>query len=226
MSILLVEDDERIIEFLRRGLEAEGYAVDIARDGREGVTMGVLPHYQIILLDLLLPGMDGREVCRRLRGLHTSTPILMLTALNGLEDKVEGLRMGADDYLGKPFAFEELLARIGALLRRRGSYETSVPELQVADLTLNRDTREVCRGDQPIELTPKEFGLLEYLMRHPGKVLSKTRIQENVWGYTADPLTNIVEVYIRHLRKKIDLDFPNPLIQTIRGFGYKISLTQ
>lgn len=222
MRILLVEDDERIVKFLERGLKAEGYGVDDAQDGHRALDMGSSPEYDLIILDLRLPGIDGRELCRRWRSANVDTAILMLTALDAIEDKVEGLRMGADDYLAKPFAFAELLARIEALLRRRGSYEVQAPKLNVADLSLNRDTREVCRGDRLIELTPKEFSLLEYLMSYPGTVLSRTKILEKVWGYSADPLTNVVEVYIRHLRKKIDTDCSKPLIHTVRGFGYKI----
>lgn len=222
MRILLVEDDERIFEFVRRGLLAEGYGVEVAQDGADGLAMGASGAFDVIVLDLMLPGLDGREVCQRLRASHVHTPILMLTALDALDDRVQGLRMGADDYLIKPFAFDELLARIEALLRRGNSYQPGVSELCVADLILNRDTREVHRGERSIELTPKEFALLEYLMSNPDKVVSRTRILENVWGYNVDPLTNVVEVYIRHLRNKVDAESATPLIQTVRGFGYKI----
>ena len=208
---------------LRRGLQAEGYSVDVAHDGPGALEVATSPQYKLLILDLLLPGIGGREICRRLRATSVDTPILMLTALDAVEDKVEGLRIGADDYLTKPFAFEELLARIEALLRRGGSYDASPVEFAVADLTLNSDTREVSRAGRMIELTPKEFGLLALLMSYPGKVMSRAKILEQVWGYHADPLTNVVEVYIRHLRRKIDEDFDAPLIHTVRGFGYKIT---
>ncbi len=223
MSVLLVEDDERIIEFVRRGLEAEGHRVDVARGGREALRLAQGPDCAVIILDLLLPDLDGREVCRQLRAARIGTPILMLTALDTLEDKVQGLRMGADDYLAKPFAFEELLARVQALARRgNNGWSPDAPELRVGDLLLNRETREVRRGDQAVELTPREFALLEYLMRSAGKVVSRALILEKVWGCSKHPLTNVVEVYIRQLRRKIDRDAAPPLIQTVRGFGYKL----
>jgi two-component system, OmpR family, response regulator len=221
MNVLLVEDDERIIEFVRRGLEAEGYHVDVARDGRDAARRGQSPDYQLIILDLLLPEVDGRDVCRQLRTANLGTPILMLTALDTLEDKVRGLRMGADDYLAKPFAFEELVARVQALARRGAVYRDDHLELRACDLVLDRATREVRRGDRPIQLTPREFALLECLMRSPGKVLSRPLILEKVWGYSKHPLTNVVDVYIRQLRRKVDREAV-PLIQTVRGFGYKL----
>lgn len=222
MRILLVEDDERIIEFLQRGLQAERYEIDIARDGQRALELGRAGDYAAIILDLMLPNMSGREVCRRLRASNVCTPILMLTAMDTLEDKVEGLRMGADDYLTKPFAFDELLARIESLLRRRGNYQSQAAELEVGDLFLNRDTREVTYAGQVVELTPKEFALLEFFMGHPGMVLNRTRILEHVWGAGTDPLTNVVEVYIRHLRNKLGQSGADSLIQTVRGFGYKL----
>jgi two-component system OmpR family response regulator len=221
MNVLLVEDDERIIEFVRRGLEAEGYHVDVARDGRDATHRAQSPDYQLIILDLLLPEVDGRDVCRQLRAANLGTPILMLTALDTLEDKVRGLRMGADDYLAKPFAFEELVARVQALARRGAVYRDDHLELRACDLVLDRATREVRRGDRPIQLTPREFALLECLMRSPGKVLSRPLILEKVWGYSKHPLTNVVDVYIRQLRRKVDREAV-PLIQTVRGFGYKL----
>lgn len=222
MRLLLVEDDTRIVAFLRRGLQAEGYGLDIARDGFQALELGGHPVYGVIILDLMLPGLDGRQVCRRLRQRGIQTPILMLTALDAVEDKVEGLRLGADDYLAKPFAFDELLARIEALLRRRGSYRQQPTLLRVGELTLDRATREVRRGARAIELTPKEFALLECLMSQPGTVVSRSRILEAVWGLEADPLTNVVDVYIRHLRNKIDRGESRALIQTVRGFGYRL----
>ena len=226
MTILMVEDDERIVEFVRRGLEAEGYQVDVARDGKEALSVASSPIYKLIILDLMLPYMDGRDVCRHLRGTGVLTPILMLTAMDATEAKVSGLRMGADDYLTKPFAFEELLARIEALLRRGRSYqdESESRELRVGDLVLNHETKEVHRAGHAISLTPKEYALLEYFMNSPGKVLSRTRLLESVWGYNSDPMTNVVEVYIRGLRRKIDEDFDVPMIKTVRGFGYKLEV--
>ena len=223
MRVLIVEDDERIVEFLRRGLKAEGFEVDTARDGRSALQMASGGNYSVIVLDLMLPELDGREVCRRLRSANVVTPILMLTALDALDDRVDGLRMGADDYLTKPFAFAELLARLEALMRRRGGYEAQAAMLKVGDLVLNRNTGKVTRGDQLVQLTPKEFALLEYLMTHAEVVVSRTRILEDVWGADADPMTNVVEVYIRHLRNKIDKGRSVSLIQNVRGFGYKLS---
>lgn len=222
MMILLVEDDPRIVTFIKRGLEAEGYGVDTAHDGEEAMRIAASPIYQLIVLDLMLPGIDGQEICRRLRTGGVPTPILILTAMDSVDNKVKGLRIGADDYLTKPFAFEELLARIEALLRRRTGFEAESKNLTLADLSLNHETKEVCRGKQMIDLTPKEYALLQYLMKTPGKVHSRTKILEAVWGYSADPLTNVVEVYIRNLRRKIDQGAGESLIKTVRGFGYKI----
>jgi len=222
MAILMVEDDERIIGFVKRGLEAEGYLVDVAHNGKEAMQMAALPRYELVILDLMLPDMSGQDICRELRTLGVKTAILMLTAMDALEDKVNGLRLGADDYLTKPFAFEELVARIQALLRRSKAFEETPSTLSVADLTLDREAREVHRNGALIKLTPKEYTLLEYLMSAPGKVLSRTKILDNVWGYSADPLTNVVEVYIRNLRRKVDQEHPLALIKTVRGFGYKI----
>jgi two-component system, OmpR family, response regulator len=222
MNVLLVEDDERIVEFVRRGLEAQGHWVDVARTGLEALRRAQARDCQLIILDLLLPDLDGREVCRRLRAAEVATPILMLTALDTLEDKVRGLRIGADDYLVKPFAFEELLARVHALGRRGANYRDAPAELRAHDLVLDLGSREVRRGDRPVQLTPKEFALLECLMRTPGRVVSRSLILEQVWGCSSHPLTNVVEVYIRHLRRKVDQDAPVPLIETVRGFGYRI----
>lgn len=223
MRILMVEDDERIIDFVQRGLKAEGYAVEVARTGKDAIALGTEGNFQVIILDLGLPDMNGRQICERLRAGGIDTPVLMLTARDTVPDKVSGLRSGADDYMTKPFAFEELLARIEVLLRRRGGdVKQDDKELRIEDLVLNGETHEVRRGDTLIELTPKEFALLECFMRMPGKVLSRTRILEQVWGYSADPLTNVVDVYIRQLRRKIDDDFELKLLKTVRGFGYKM----
>ena len=223
MRVLLVEDDQRIVDFVQRGLKAEGYVVDVARNGLEAIALGSEGKFQAIILDLGLPDLNGRQVCERLRNNGVGTPILMLTARDTVQDKVTGLRSGADDYMTKPFAFEELLARLEALMRRRGGeIKPEVKELRIADLILNLETHEVKRGETLIDLTPKEFSLLECFMRMPGKVLSRTRILEQVWGYSADPLTNVVDVYIRQLRRKIDDDYDLKLLKTVRGFGYKL----
>ena len=194
----------------------------MARNGRDALRRAWAPACQLIILDLLLPDIDGREVCRQLRAAGLATPILMLTALDTLEDKVRGLRIGADDYLAKPFAFEELVARVQALARRGDVYRGEPAQLRACDLVLDRATREVRRGERLIELTPREFALLECLMRTPGKVLSRPLMLEKVWGCSKHPLTNVVDVYIRQLRRKIDQGAAVPLIQTVRGFGYKL----
>lgn len=223
MRVLLVEDDERIVDFVQRGLKAEGYAVEVARNGLDAISLVTESQFQVIILDLGLPDINGRQVCERLRRNGLDTPILMLTAMDAVQDKVTGLRAGADDYMTKPFAFEELLARIEALMRRLGGeIKTESKELRMADLVLNGETHEVRRGARLIDLTPKEFALLECFMRMPGKMLSRTRILEQVWGYSADPLTNVVDVYIRQLRRKIDDDHDLKLLKTVRGYGYKM----
>lgn len=215
MKVLVVEDEHKIANSIKHGLEQEGLAVDVVFDGIEGYDLAASEDYDVIILDILLPGMDGLEICRKLRKENIHTPILMLTAKGQLEDKVEGLNSGADDYLTKPFAFEELLARIRALGRRPVSSVGT--ELTVGNLTLNTLSFEVVMNGKPIQLSRKEFSLLEYLMRHPGKLLSKDQIISHVWNYEADILPNTVEVYIGYLRKKIP-----SLIHTVRGFGYKL----
>jgi len=224
MRVLLVEDDQRIVDFVQRGLKAEGYTVEVANNGMDAIPLGTEGKFQAIILDLGLPDLNGRQICERLRNNGVDTSILMLTARDTVQDKVSGLRSGADDYMTKPFAFEELLARIEALMRRRGGEikTKEAKELRIADLVLNGETHEVRRGEAIIDLTPKEFTLLECFMRAPGKVLSRTRILEQVWGYSADPLTNVVDVYIRQLRRKIDDDYDLKLLKTVRGFGYKL----
>ncbi len=221
MRLLLVEDDSRVARFIKKGLEAERYQVDVATDGHHGIDMGQAGTYDLIILDIILPTTSGIQVCQYLRSKGIQTPILMLTAKDAVEDRVTGLGVGADDYLTKPFAFEELVARVQALLRRRGELDLA-PTLRVADLVLNRNTHEVRRAGRLIQLTPTEFALLEYLMRRSNRVLSRTMIEEQVWGYQHDPLTNVVDVYIRRLRQKIDHGFPHPLIHTVRGIGYQL----
>lgn len=222
MRILVVEDEHRIANTIKQGLEQERYAVDIAYDGMVGFDMAVTEDYDLIILDLMLPGMDGLSVCRELRKKQIHTPILILTAKSQIQDKVDGLDTGADDYLTKPFSFEELLARVRALSRRPKNSLSSV--LTVDDLELDPGSYCVTRSNQKIRLSGKEFALLECLMRNAHKIMTKEQIITHVWNYDADILPNTVEVYIRNLRNKIDSPFnkESPLIQTVRGFGYKI----
>jgi DNA-binding response OmpR family regulator len=224
MNLLIVEDDPRVADFLARGLRAEGYQVTVARSGPEGLEFGRTQSFDVILLDLMLPGLSGLGVCQALRARQVLTPILMLTALDATEDKIKGLRLGADDYLTKPFDVDELLARIEALMRRNRGFAVSTQQLTVGDLTFDRETLTVRRGERLIELTARELALLELLMSSPGKVFSRERILNRVWGYAEDPLTNVVDVYIRRLRSKIDEDGAPPLIKTLRGIGYKLDL--
>jgi DNA-binding response OmpR family regulator len=220
MRILVVEDERRIAAFIERGLEEEHYAVDVAYDGEEALDWAAVVDYDLILLDILLPKKDGIQVCRELRDRGSKVPILMLTARDAVEDRVRGLDSGADDYLVKPFAFQELLARIRALLRRQSEVKTT--QIQVGDLVLDTVTRRATRAGQVIELTAREYALLEFLMRHPRQVLSRTQIGEHVWDYDFFSTSNVVDVYIGYLRRKIDRDFDVKLIQTVRGAGYKI----
>jgi heavy metal response regulator len=221
MRVLVVEDDQRIAEFIRKGLEEEGHAVDLAHDGNEALEWPAVVDFDAIVLDVMLPGRDGIEVCRTLRSRGVRTPILMLTARDTVEDRVAGLDSGADDYLVKPFAFAELLARLRALLRREPVLLGTT--LRVADLTLDTATRQVSRAGQPVTLTNKEYALLEYLMRHPNQVLTRTMIAEHVWNFDFDTGTNVIDVHIRYLRRKIDDPHELKLIQTVRGAGYRIS---
>ena len=220
MRILVVDDDRRLCTIVKRGLLEEAYAVDLAYDGEEGEYLAEVNPYDLIILDIMLPNKDGIQVCRELRAKKVNTPILMLTAKDTVEDRVKGLDTGADDYLIKPFAFSELLARVRALLRREGMAKS--PELQVGDLTLNTLTRQVWRGQRPIELTTKEYVILEYFMRHPNVVVTRTMIEEHAWDYDFDSLSNLVDVYIRRLRRKIDNEREDSLIQTVRGAGYRL----
>lgn len=217
MRILLVEDERNVAAFIKKGLEEEFYSVDVAEDGSEGLLMGTSSDYDLIILDVMLPGMNGIEICKKIRERDRRVPILMLTAVDSVESKVQGLESGADDYLTKPFAFSELLARIKALLRRAPDI---VNELTIDNLRIDLLSRRVFRGGREITLTPKEFSLLEYLLRNNGRVLSRTQIIENVWGYNFDPGSNVVDVHIKFLREKIDSDTEKKLIHTIRGAGY------
>ena len=220
MRVLVVEDEVKMAGLLKRGLEEEGYAVDTAGDGEQALWLATENPYDALVLDVMLPDLDGFEVCRKLREAGRWSPVLMLTARDGVADRVEGLDAGADDYLTKPFSFAELLARLRALVRR-GAPERP-PVLRVGDLAVDPSTRRVARGDVPIELTAKEFALLEYLVRHPGEVLSRTRLIEHVWDFAYDGDSNVVDVYVRYLREKIDRPFGKDSIETVRGAGYRL----
>lgn len=220
MKILVIEDDPTVGQFIKRGLEQQRWGVDLVGTGDEGERMAAAGNYDLVILDMRLPGKPGMEVLNDLRGRGFERPVLVLTAQDAIDAKVQTLRAGADDYVTKPFAFEELLARVEALSRRPRVLAS--PALKVADLELHLDTREVTRAAAPIELTPKEYTVLEYLMRHAGRVMSRTLITEYAWGYHFDPGTNIVDVVINHLRKKIDASHRTKLIHTIRGVGYVI----
>lgn len=218
MRILLVEDEKKVASFIKKGLEEEGYAVDLAADGESGLHMALDRVHDMILLDIQLPKKNGLAVLHELRRHKVVTPVLLLTVRATIEDKVMGLDSGADDYLTKPFAFQELLARVRALLRRHSGNKQTV--IKVADLSMDLAHRTVYRGDQKIDLTAKEFALLEYLLRNPGRVLSRTMIAEHVWDYDFDSMTNIIDVYVNYLRKKIDFEREPKLIHTVRGVGY------
>ncbi len=221
MKILVVEDEERVAHFIQKGLKEEGHAVDVSYDGEDGEFLAEVNDYDLIILDLMLPKKNGITVCRELRASGDATPVLMLTARDSVEDKVRGLDAGADDYLAKPFAFEELLARVRALLRRQS--DSKSPVLKLANLELDPISRRVSRNDKAIRLTTKEYALLEYLLRNQGKVLSRTLIGEHVWDMNFDPESNVIDVYVSHLRSKIDKGFEPSLLHTLRGQGYLLS---
>ncbi|HZT95793.1 MAG TPA: response regulator transcription factor [Chloroflexota bacterium] len=222
MHILVVEDEHRLASLLRRVLMEERHSVDVAHEGIRGLDLAASGTYDLVILDVMLPNKDGVEVCMEMRSLDVHTPVLILTARGAVEDRVKGLKAGADDYLVKPFAMAELLARVEALLRRRSHGLENSTELSVEDLTLDLVRHEVRRGDRIIDLTAKEFSLLEYLMRNPGQVLTRTQITDHVWSYDLDALSNVVDTYIHYLRDKIDRGFAKPLIKTVRGVGYRV----
>jgi two-component system OmpR family response regulator len=224
MRVLLIEDDVKIASFVIKGLKAEGFAVDHARDGENGLHLAMTEPYDLAVIDIMLPKRDGFEIIAALRRERIRLPVIILSARGATEDKVRGLQIGSDDYLTKPFAFSELLARIQALLRR-SSGASEPTKLEAGDLVMNLITREVVRRGRRIDLQPLEFSLLEYLMRNAGKVVSKTMIMEHVWDYHFDPQTNVVESRIYHLREKIDKGFETRLIHTVRGVGYVLKTT-
>jgi DNA-binding response OmpR family regulator len=222
MHILVVEDERKLAQLLRRVLTEERHVVDIAYDGNEGLDLANSNSYDLMILDLMLPGVTGIEICKQVRANGAKGAVLMLTARGAIEDRVAGLNAGADDYLTKPFAMAELLARVSALLRRRDREPDMNNTLKVGDLSLDLVRHEVQRNGRIIELTAKEFALLELLMRHPGQVLTRNQITDQVWRYDLEALSNVVDIYIHYLRDKIDQGFPRPLLKTVRGVGYKI----
>lgn len=217
---MLVEDDKKIGSFVKKGLKEQGFVVDVCEDGDQGFAQAAGAAYDVIVLDIMLPGRDGLSILRGLREEKNTVPVILLTARSALNERVEGLNLGADDYLGKPFYMEELLARIHAVTRRASGEQLSV--FQAGSLVVNLITREVRLGKEKVELTAREFSLLELLMRAPGRVFTRTQILEHVWGYDFDPQTNVVDVYVRRLRSKIDVDPGRPLIETVRGVGYRL----
>ena len=220
MKVLIVEDEKKIASFVRKGLEAQGFVVEVAPNGDEGFLLAITRPYDVAILDIMLPGRDGLSILRNLRERKIPLPIILLTARSELNERLEGLNLGADDYLTKPFHIEELIARIHAITRRAVGKSQSI--LSVADLKMNLLTREVSRGGRRIDLTTREFSLLEQLMRSPGRVLTRVEICERVWNYHFDPGTNLVDVYIQRIRKKVDEESPLKLIETIRGVGYRL----
>lgn len=221
MRILIVEDDRDTGEHIKRGLEECGYGADLTSNGPDGLAMALDGNYNVVIVDRMLPGLEGLELIRKMREAENMTPVLILSALGDVDDRVKGLRAGGDDYLTKPFAFAELQARVEALSRRKDQ-DTTITELEISDLYLNRLTREVRRGGQKINLQPREYRLLEYLMRNSGQVVTRTMLLENVWDYHFDPQTNIIDVHVSRLRGKIDKGFDKPLLHTVRGAGYML----
>ncbi len=221
MYILMVEDERRLAQVVRKVLEEEGHTVDVAHDGEDGLAMAMDGSHDVIVLDILLPGIDGFEVCQRLRAGRVDTPVLLLTALDAVDDRVHGLDAGADDYLPKPFAFQELLARLRALGRRRVQAREPT-RLEVEDLALDLSRRRAERAGKSIELSPKEFSLLEFLMRNEGRVVTRSQILDHIWGYDYSPDSNLVDVYVTYLRRKVDRGHDRSLIRTVRGAGYAL----
>jgi two-component system OmpR family response regulator len=221
MHVLIIEDDQETAAYMRKGLGEAGYTVDHAANGRDGLFLATSGAFDAIIMDRMLPGLDGLAVLQALRAAKIGTPVLILSALGQVDDRVKGLKAGGDDYLSKPFAFSELLARIEALMRRRDA-QTVETRLSVGDLEVDLLTRQVRRGGKPIELQPREFRLLEYLMRHAGQVVTRTMLLEGVWDYHFDPQTNVIDVHISRLRQKLDRGFDKPLLHTMRGAGYSI----
>ena len=222
MRALIIEDDEVVARFIAKGLRQHGYLVDVARDGRDGLFRALEQAYDVMVVDRMLPGLDGLAVLKTVRSAGNSTPILVLSALAEVDDRVEGLRAGGDDYLTKPFAFSELLARLEALQRRPRGGAATHAVYRAGDLELDPRRRTVARAGEPIRLLPREFALLEYLMRHRGQVVTRTMLLENVWDYHFDPQTNVVDVHVSRLRAKVDRPFSEPLIETVRGVGYRM----
>jgi DNA-binding response OmpR family regulator len=226
MRILIVEDETRIADFLQRGLRAEGHFCLVANDGESGLSLALEGDFDLILLDLMLPGIHGHEVCQQLRMKQVNTPLIILSAMDSLDDVIAGLRMGADDYMTKPFSFEELLARIDAVMRRNSDIAEQEQTLKVGPLVFDRKSLRFFKEDAQVQLTAKELAIMELLMSNPGTLFSRERILNNVWGLNMDPLTNVVDVYIGKLRKKIDSGSGNSLIETVRGMGYRLNLEE
>jgi DNA-binding response OmpR family regulator len=224
MRILIVEDEVRIADFLQRGLRAEGHFPVVANDGEAGLALALEGDFDLLLLDMMLPGLHGRDVCQQLRMHKINTPLIILSAMDTLDDVIAGLRMGADDYMTKPFSFEELLARIETVMRRSSSVGNEEPLLEVGSLTFDRESLRFSVAGKEIKMTAKELAIIELLMSHPGTLFSRERILSNVWGLNMDPLTNVVDVYIGKLRKKIDGENTDSLIETVRGLGYRLNI--
>lgn len=226
MRVLIVEDETRIADFLQRGLRAEGHFCVVADDGESGLSLGLEGDFDLILLDLMLPGIHGHEVCQQLRMNKVNTPLIILSAMDSLDDVIAGLRMGADDYMTKPFSFEELLARIETVMRRSSSISSEDETMSIGPLVFDRQSLRFSVNGEDIKMTAKELAIIELLMSNPGTLFSRERILSNVWGLNMDPLTNVVDVYIGKLRKKIDSDPENSMIETVRGLGYRLNIDQ
>ena len=224
MRILIVEDETRIADFLQRGLRAEGHFPVVANDGESGLALALEGDFDLILLDMMLPGLHGRDICQQLRMSKVNTPLIILSAMDSLDDVIAGLRMGADDYMTKPFSFEELLARIETVMRRSSEVASEEQSLALGPLAFDRESLRFTVDGKEIKMTAKELAIIELLMSHPGTLFSRERILSNVWGMNMDPLTNVVDVYIGKLRKKIDSDKSNSIIETVRGLGYRLNL--